>query len=328
MSFDDKLVAQFTDFSIKPPSQPAHLKHLYADYVELVSLFSNENLFTVSDFLDRLNDEGVDPIDTDGGDIDEIASIAAEIDDERVSWAISIFDILSYRSTNYEDDYPFLFESPNRIILKTELSRRQKLYLSLLIASNLNIFTNISHDLTSEFESISYHSLKNFLPNSASIKQFGKNSDYAGSAIDKIKNLASDMNIQTNQRYLDNIAAGNNQERGLDLIGWIQFGDKIPNMLTILAQCACGKEWYKKQHETPRYENYLQFYQLKPIHALFIPYSLSNPDNSFYQDDEIRDKLIFCRKRIIEHSGDAVFFEELNSFAAVNKCIELEEDIV
>ncbi len=136
------------------------------------------------------------------------------------------------------------------------------------------------------------------------------------------------MNIEINDKELSNIADKNNQERGLDIISWIPFEDKIPNFITILAQCTCGKKWDKKQNETGRYENYLNFYKQRPIHALFVPYSLSNINSFFQSDDIIKDRIIFDRKRILEFLPDINFFNDLQSKDIINKCIEYEEDTV
>src|SRR5690606_19792482 len=60
MSFNEKLTAFFMGFSLELGSPPAkHLIHLYADYVELVALFSNGNYVSSSDIQDRLKDEGI-----------------------------------------------------------------------------------------------------------------------------------------------------------------------------------------------------------------------------------------------------------------------------
>jgi hypothetical protein len=107
------------------------------------------------------------------------------------------------------------------------------------------------------------------------------------------------------------------------------FDDNIPNMLVILCQCACGKEWYKKQHETARYEKYLRFKTLKPVHSLSIPYSLINSNNHFHQSDEItRDLLILERKRIVEMMNDFNYFQKSYSYRIVEECILYQEDIV
>ena len=168
------------------------------------------------------------------------------------------------------------------------------------------------------------------MPTHAVVKSFGKNSEYLGTAIGKIRLLAKELKVGVNDNFLNKISTRGNQERGLDLIGWIPFDDNVANYFSILSQCACGKDWYKKLAETRRYENYYDFYCSKPLHAFFIPYSLINYQNSdFYQADEISiPTLLFERKRILNYITDTSFFGELSSKQLVDKCIEYEEDII
>ena len=120
-------------------------------------------------------------------------------------------------------------------------------------ARYLNYFKDVYSDLTTEFEQTSFEALRNFLPLNANVKQLGKNSDYTGDAQSKIRALAKDLNVSINENEIIQIQG--TQERGLDVIGWLPFKDQIPNMITILVQCACGTEWYKKQNKTKRFEN-------------------------------------------------------------------------
>src|SRR5690606_374183 len=107
------------------------------------------------------------------------------------------------------------------------------------------------------------------------------------------------------------------------------FNDQVPNLLTILAQCACGKEWYNKKNETERYNRYFKFHCHYPIDSMFIPYSLIDYNkNILYQNDECHDRLIFERNRILNFVEDIGFFDSMNSKLLVEKCIEYEEDVV
>ena len=122
---------------------------------------------------------------------------------------------------------------------------------------------------------------------------------------------------------LSQVGERNNQERGLDIIGWLPFNDKCGNKIILLCQCACGKQYESKQHDTRRFENYLKFYKTNPQHTMFIPYSLINVRaNKFYHSDYIeKDYLIFERKGILEYHKEDIF-ENLESYKIVNKCIE------
>lgn len=320
-----KIRSYFSAVNIKLSSKPAeHLTHLYADYLEVVSLFSNSNYISSSDLIDRFRDEGIITKKKDDKD-------QAENNDRNEQWVNQIYEIIVERITLFGDDYPYHLLENDKIRLKsiTSLNDRHRLYLFLLVSSCLYLFETFESDLTKEFEIVCYNALKEFLPSHSTVKSFGKNSDYTGTAVEKINSLAIDLKIRVNESYIKKISKKGNQERGLDLIGWISFNDKVANFLSILCQCACGKEWYNKLNETRRYENYFEFHCKKPNHAMFIPYALINyQDSDFHQADEITDTLLFERKRILNYVTDTTFFNALNSKVLVDKCIEYEEDIV
>ena len=325
MSFNHKLNKFFQNPEIRlNPVPPRHLLHLYADYVELVSVFSNQNHISASNIQDRLSDEGI-LIKKDE------ANLQAEENDKNEAFIKSIFGLIADRASLFGGDYPFLVKGNDKIILREagDITEWHKIYIFLLLSSSLNLFPAFQPELTKEFEKICVEALSAYLPEYAVIKSFGKNSDYKGTAIEKINKLADDLGISVNHEALDQISVAGNQERGLDLIGWIPFDDSVPNLLTILGQCTCEKKWYKKLMETARYENYYNFHVKEPIHAMFIPYAIINYQrNNFYQHDEIRDRLIFERKRILNFIEEAEFFSHFETKSLVDRCIEFEEDIV
>ena len=74
-------------------------------------------------------------------------------------------------------------------------------------------------------------SLKKYLPSSAIIKKFGKNSNYSGNTKDKIENLANEMRLKTNEDAIKNINNKSNQDAGLDIIAWIPFKDSCTDFI-------------------------------------------------------------------------------------------------
>lgn len=304
--------------------QAKHLTHLYADYLEVVSLFSNNNYVSSSDLIDRFKDEGF--IACKENDDEQ-----AESNDENEQWINSIFDIIVERENLFGDDYPFEVSGNNKIRLKDSVSQnnRHKIYLFLLLSSCLNNFKKFEPELTTEFESVCYQTLSSFLPTHSTVKSFGKNSDYSGTAIEKINKLAEDLRIKVDDSSINEISKKGTKDRGLDIIGWIPFDDSVSNFLSILCQCTCDKDWNEKLSETRRYENYYRFHRNKPVHAMFIPYALINvQDSVFHQSDEIHDSLIFERKRILNFVKEDTFFDSFKSKVLVEKCITYEEDIV
>ncbi len=321
-TFEDKIKDCFVNFdSIDKPTYTEKELNLYADFVELITLFSNTDGVSSGDILDRF-------FGTKDYSDNEITN--AEQRDKDESFINEILMIVEERVKLYKEDYPFSFDDSEIILLKENLTWRNKLYLGLLISSKLNIFNEFTPVLSTEFETISYFAFKSYLPAYSIIKEFGKNTEYTGNAINKITQLASDLGLDIDSDELECVSERNYQERGLDVIGWIPFDDNCKNKLVYLAQCACGKDKESKFHDTRRFENYLLFYKTKPQHIMFIPYSLINVSKGkFYQSDLIeKDFLIIERKRILNLFNNEDVFNDLEMNKIVENCIAYSEDIV
>lgn len=327
MSFDEKIEKQFENFSIESPRAARYIEHIYADYIELNALFLKEEV-TIADISDKLQDvrdtnilEIKELDDIKESDSMEIASLEAERNDIIEEKFYSIFEICKDRQSLYfEDEYPFVITG-NQIKLKEILSDKQKVYILLLLCANLNYFDIIKHELTTDFELLSYYALKSYLPSKAVVQSFGKNSGYVGNAKTKIETLAANIGLDLNEKKLSCISPQNAQERGCDIVAWVPFHDKISNVFVALGQCACGKDWVKKQNDTELFKGYFLF-EKTPLHIMFVPSAISNTGNKFYQHDRILDHLFFDRKRIIEQLDQFDFLEELKSFVAVEKSVE------
>lgn len=317
MTFDEKfnLCVQIFDNQ----SSPSYVKndlYLYADFVELVTIFTKNGEVSIGDIQDRFFGT-------------KEYNSAEERDNDEVL-VLNIFLLVQERSNLYDDNYPFSFDKEKFVISpKDDLTHKQKFYLYLLLSCKLNIFKHFKTELTTEFEHICKIVLEKYLPNGAIVKNFGRNSAYPGNAINRIKGLAKDLKLTVDEYELSQVSERNNQERGLDVVGWIPFHDDCMNLLIFLGQCACGKDYESKQHDTRRFKNYLNFYKTQPIHLMFIPYSLINPhENKFYHSDLIeKDYLIFERKRIIE-LYDTMNFNTLQSFLLVESCLRFKENLV
>lgn len=317
MTFEEKLSESIESFfNLDKPDYTENKKNLYADFIELIALFSNTDGTSFGDVLDRFF--GTKDYST------------AKQRDKDEGWLIEIFTILEQRTRLYAEDYPFTLDENEVLMVKPDLSWKNKLYLGMLISSKLNIFKGFKPDLTTEFETISYYVLKNFLSAKSIVKQFGKNSEYTGNAKEKIRKLATDLGLKIEEDELEGISERNNQERGLDIIGWTPFGDRCMNQLIFLAQCACGKDTESKYHDTRRFENYLGFYKTKPQHIMFVPYSLINTfKNKFYNSDLIeKDFLVFERKRILSLFEEEDTFLGLEMTKVVDGCVKHQADIV
>lgn len=318
MIFKEKFTQCIEKFNnINKPDYTKSEINLYADFVELMSLFAKQDGITLDDIQKKFFGE------KDYDNTEEYNCIAEEKDIDE-GFLKKIFIMIEERITLYKKDYPFEYQRNEILILKSDLTDKNKLYLSLLISSILNIFESFKNDLTTDFEKISYEVLKNFLPKNANVREFGKNTKYEGSAREKIEKLATDLNLSVKKYDHEQISKGNNQERGLDIVGWLSFDDSCGNTIIFLCQCACGKGYEYKQHELRRFHNYLEFYKTKPQYTLFIPYSLINiRDKKFYDSGLIEDDyLIFERKRIIEYYKCS---KKLESFKIIENIINHEK---
>jgi len=343
MIFEDKFTRCIEKFNnINKPDYTKSDINLYADFVELISLFAKQDGVTLGDIqkrffgekdYDNINEDYIVEKYVDGVIFDEEYyenanenCIAGKKDVDEV-FLKEIFMRIEERITLYKGDYPFEYIRQEILTLKKDLTDKNKLYISLLISSILNIFESFENDLTTDFEKISYEVLKNFLPERAIVREFGKNTQYKGTVVKKIMELATNLNLSVNEYELKQIPKGNNQDGGLDIVGWLPFDDLCGNTIIFLCQCACGKKYEDKQHDVRKFDNYLVFYKTYPQYTLFIPYSLINiRDKKFYHSNVIeKDYLIFERKRIIEYFKCS---EKLESFKIVDSIINLSSNPV
>lgn len=328
MTLDTTLREQFKKFSPKPIHYTANLAHLFADYVEILAVLQNGDWISSADLVKRYKDVGVSVPKVSqicAGELQSEEATPAEIEDTYDAWAQQVYSQLTERTTLFSDDYAFDCEGES-LRLKENLTNRQKIYLMLVLCSNLHFVPKLQDTLTKEFETLSAEVLRNILPKNAIIKQFGKGTEYTGTAQDKIWKLALDMNLEINEREVRKVLG--NQERGLDVVGWIPFKDKYANFVAMLVQCACGKNWYSKLSETRRYESsYFFFEKISPIHALMVPRCL-HYRGDLYQSDELHDVLLFERCRIMELLESEDFFQALDSKSIVEWLVDLEEDLV
>ena len=311
MSFEEKLAQAIQNLqNADKPDCTMDCLNNYADFIELLVLFSGSDGVSYGDIQDRFF-----------GELDENST--SEKNDKNESFIDSIYKIIDERMILYKDTYPF-DKKDEVILLKKQLSIKQKIYLFLLLSSSLDIFKSFNAELTTDFETLCYKVMQLYLPN-AVVKAFGKNSEYTGSAKVKIKKLAEDLGVSLDDYDFEQIGDRNSQERGLDIVGWLPFDDNCSNMIIFLGQCACGKQYESKQHDVRRFKNNYRYYKTKPQCTLFIPYSLINPGKrKFYHSDYIEEGyLLFERKRILgllEDADDAIF-NNLKTKPLVEKCI-------
>ena len=165
----------------KLPREPLFNSYSWVDYIELLSLFSIDEEITKADFLRHFNsrkDVGEDP-----SDQDEVQDEAEEQDevDEEISVAEAKdrtelriddwFRHFDYRLASFGHFYPFVLTKTQDVLrLRSPLTLRHKLYLFLLLASNLTYFAQHQTRLTGSFEHLSVEALKRLLPSYAEVR--------------------------------------------------------------------------------------------------------------------------------------------------------------
>lgn len=327
--FNTNISEQFSSFAVKMPTEAKSKTYIYADYVELICLFSND-FISQSDIMDRMKNSGEEfsvSYPTDGN----IGQIDAQEFDYAEKFINIIFEYIEERKTIYQNAYPFETDSKRgiKLISKDTLTEQQKLYLYLIIASSLKSFKKLNSEITSEFKILSETILRSYLPLQAKVINFANNKIYKGNTKAKIRQLANDINLEYNDEEIEQISDYNSKEEGLDIVAWIPFEDNNPNTIIILGQCACGKDWFGKQNETFRYENYLKYYRQPFTHSIFMPYDLKNLNGRFgFSKDITTNHIIFERRRILFLSNDDVFDKLKYSKQIVQKCLEYQEDVV
>lgn len=331
MSLANKLKDLKNNFSLNAPDpkqeHPWHLVHLHADFIELkCMLWQKGSRLMIQDVITHYRDFNVDVgIKKSSLLSDQATNPASEINDEWQTKMLDIFEVLEERLCLYEDDYPFEV-GPNFLLLKENLSSKHKLYLSLLVASNLNSFSKVQSIVTSEFETFSKYIIQDLFPR-MNVEEFGQNSHFRGNTIEKITALSKILKINNRQEFLNQLSTRANKEKGLDVVAWQPFNDEISNMLVFLAQCACGKDWTKKISETKSYETFLDFVRIHPIHLMFVPYGLAHYDKNFYQSEKTNGLLFFERKRFLDISEKKLEeLIELDTFKIVDAL--LDDDFV
>ncbi len=237
-------------------------------------------------------------------------------DDKQESIISSCISEILYRQNKFGDSYPLTVNSVGDFYVKAMegYSDAQILYIQLLICSSLTCCKPLLQDLTTEFEKISASALKGFLPQKAIVVQFGKNSEIKGEVKVKIRELASRMNADVNEKYIQDLRGSN--EAGVDIVAWIPFDDQNSNQLVFYCQCGCGNDYTKKCGEPSRYNQFLQLNGIKGQIIVFFPYSLIADNGKIYFLGQLtNDSLLFERKRILDFCD----ISECSKFATFDK---------
>jgi hypothetical protein len=312
-----------------------HDTHHWEDWVELCCIANMDGQTDVASISDRFREERetrkeVDVEDDDSNEPQPQVDRAEEQDKQYLrvkKWFIS----LANRERLLGKNYPFELNPENsKLQLKANLTHSQRLYVALLMMSNLHYFNSSQSALTSSFETMGVEIFRWLLPPHADVHRFGKGSDnkgrYKGHIWKKIKQLADDLSCETNCKKED-FAPNDNGDAGLDLVGWVPWKDSAPGRLVLLGQCACTPDWAKKQDEASdvRWASKLKFIT-RPMTVILIPFFLRTPSGAWHRQTDFSGHLVIDRLRLLRTlSASAKSLAKLPAFAHVTNCLAAKE---
>ena len=312
-----------------------HDAHHWEDWVELCCIANMDGQVDISSIADRLREER-ETRNEDDIEIDDSDESPAEVDqaakqDKQYFQVKEWFISLATRERLLGKNYPFALNPENsKLQLKTKLNPVQRLYVALLMMSNLHYFSSSQSDLTSSFETIGVEVFRWLLPPHADVHRFGKGSDnkgrYKGHIWKKIKQLADDLSCETNCKQED-FAPNDNGDAGLDLVGWVPWEDSAPGRLLLLGQCACTPEWAKKQDEASgkRWDSKLKFIT-SPMTVILIPFFLRTPSGAWHRRTDFSGHLVIDRLRLLRTlAANAKKLTKLPAFTHVTDCLAAKE---
>ncbi len=332
-------------------AKPKYAKYIslhWADYIELLCLANLDGVVSIQDVIDRLSERERDLEEGDQTEIQELKSFEGEDADGQATrraeipdrWKTSVedwFKVLEVRASTYGDAYPFIV-GEKEIVMKDDLKNLRKIYVYLLLCSNLRLLDKASRNVLANcFELMSSDVLKSILPN-ANVYLFGSNpynkeGRYSSdlSLWDRTNKLADDLREQINPRIdKRKYPQTNRGDAGLDIVAWIPSGDSLPSMPVFFCQCACTTEWISKQGDSSynSWANRINFTN-RPNNIVFIPFCYRGVDGHWFDIADIRMSFLIDRKRILHLLGAAYDkFDEMPVAEIVQKIVDTKEDVV
>lgn len=309
------------------PSDP----YLWADYIELLCLFNQDLTMSRGDIESRLRHIAGEK----SGLADELhPGIADRLNDKISKRLDDWFRHLEYRVHAFSTSYPFYIEGKElKCIEKKLLSLEQKLYLFLLLASNLRyVDDKTENKVSSVFEIVSLLALKSYMPSQSKVYLFGSNAiknerwRYRGKLWNKLNALADDIGEMIVPKE-DPFDPQNTGDGGLDLVGWALPGDTQPSFLLVFAQCACrNDEWVEKQHSSSAssWRPYINF-TVPPINIAFIPFCFRQANGNWHHKYDIKESILMDRLRLIHLTRRKARSLRKLAFGIVDTVLEYSE---
>ena len=302
----------------------------YLDYIELLVLTSLDKHLSVTDIYQRFVTDKLGQIEHISTQAElEGTSTEAETVDYKNLQLNELFKLYLSRIALFTGHkYPFELNQIGEnysLKLKDTINEEQKLYIYLLLCSNLSYTKEDMNDLTTHFEIVCIPSLKKLFPNSGSerIIYCGKGNALDTSifpsahAYDKLGEIASLLNVRINSNCQRRDFHGSSGDAGIDLLGYIKQEDSQPGTQLTFAQCACGKDFIDKQLEAHQVETNSKFdISFNHTTLLFTPRSFRDEENKWFTTYK-QKSIYYDRYRILKNTCyqelDAIQQNEIDS---------------
>lgn len=327
-------------FFIKLGDHPRISKiHVWADYIELLALTSEDSLFSGSVLEDTLAEAEDTAIDQEAFELDEpmpsdepdVMIVASEAVFRK--WA-DIRGCLISRQRRLGGNWPFVIEDD---ILSCTIDRdnpsiMHRLYVALLIASSLRyINTTYRTEITSSLEYISYFVFKKILPESWVVRPFGAHqriaNGYDGILYEKFVRLSEDLNAKLMLEE-DDLDPRDTGDGGIDLVAWHPLGDDLGNIPIAFAQCGCSyDDLAHKQFEANAVNLSSKIVPQHPgANYYFAPHDLRK--NTGKWDKKPGQVIMLDRTRIIHLANTYAIEEEIVNWPHIETTINVRRAVI
>jgi hypothetical protein len=314
------------------------IRHTWADYVELLCLFNIDREISKDVLIDRFR-EGRDTGETIDDETDEdpdtlksgdtAASEESVPSDETLdTMAEDLFRHLKYREGAFGKTYPFAIDMSRRRIVLRRTTGVGRLYLFLLIASNLRYFATLTPQITRDFEVLSKLALQKLLPANGLVHLFhgaGQSGRFKGKLFTKLSVLASDL-FESMTVGADDFDKNDVGDGGLDVVAWVPMNDDSPGVLLCFAQCACTDKWVKKQRE-PMAVQQVMTLKAQPVYLTFIPFCFRTPTGGWFYAHSVGTVLL-DRLRLINLLVGLSKYKKLASLKRIGSLIKATEPLI
>jgi hypothetical protein len=305
----------FNDFDSFPQDNNSQ-SHIWSDYLELLCVVDPRQEVSVDDMVKRL---------VGNEDLGDTESLSSEFDENLDSWdslysnqgqkrdnqSRSVrdwFSVLQYRQDVFGSFYPFKLSPDAQTISLAKRNNTfddaQKLYLTLLIASNLAyVQQNYRQKLTDSFELICVEALRNMLSTEHVYpfsSKLGNKSRYTGNTQAKFERLAKDIGEMPSPD-LSEISSRSTGDGGVDIVAWFDTGDTESSRVVLFGQCACSqKSWSKKRSEIhPDFLRPKIIFRHYPMGILLIPHAFRQSNGLWQNVQDVNAVAIMDRQRIL-----------------------------